>query len=126
MVKRIHTIPTMEIFLSMISLWWALVLFFSGNTFERLPRTYSFFNLVADERAWATVFFIAALIKILGIILRKTLLRKVGLLLSAGIYAMIAGSYFLGVGWFSIGFGTFGVVTVMAIWGIREVEQRDA
>lgn len=118
-------IPIIEIILSMISAWWAMVLFNSPTMFSKLPKTYEFFSAFADEYQWAILFSTGAIVKILGIILQIKWLRKIGLLLSAFIYAMIAAGYYLGTGWFNIGFGTFAAISIMALWGMREVHMRN-
>jgi hypothetical protein len=118
-------IPIIEVILSIVSAWWAIVLFNSPDLFERMPTTYSFFSSIANEIQWAVLFFTAALVKIFGILLKRELIRKIGLFMSAVIYGLIAAAYFIGTGWFSIGFGTFAAISVMAFWGIREVKMRN-
>lgn len=118
-------IPIIEVILSIISTWWAVVLFNQPDQFERLPTTYQFFSSVANEWQWGIVFIVAASVKIFGILLKNELLRKIGLFMSAMIYGLIAAAYYLGSGWFSIGFGTFAALSIMAFWGIREVRIRN-
>lgn len=118
-------IPIIEVILSIISTWWAVVLFNQPDQFERLPTTYQFFSSVANEWQWGIVFLVAASVKIFGILLKNELLRKIGLFMSAMIYGLIAAAYYLGSGWFSIGFGTFAALSIMAFWGIREVRIRN-
>lgn len=102
-----------------------MVLFNQPDQFERLPTTYQFFSSVANEWQWGIVFIVAASVKIFGILLKNELLRKIGLFMSAMIYGLIAAAYYLGSGWFSIGFGTFAALSIMAFWGIREVRIRN-
>lgn len=118
-------IPIIEVILSVISSWWAIVLLNTPDMFERSPNIYEFFNNVAEEHKWGILFLAAALVKVIGILIRNSWLRKTGLLLSALIYSLIAASYYLGTGWFSIGFGTFSAIAIMAFWGIREVDMRN-
>ncbi|POD46296.1 hypothetical protein BKM15_25995 [Pseudomonas syringae pv. syringae] len=118
-------IPIIEVILSIISSWWAVVLFNSPEMFEKLPKTYEFFEAVGPEHRWAIMFSVAAFIKILGITLKCPLLRKIGLVSSAIIYGLLAAGYYLGAGWFSIGFGTFAAMSLMAFWGVREVGERN-
>ncbi|MGE7880167.1 hypothetical protein [Peribacillus muralis] len=118
-------IPIIEVILSMISSWWAVVLFNSPNLFNRIPDTYEFFGNIAEEYHWGMLFMTAAIVKIMGIVLRSRWMRKLGLFLSALVYSFIAAAYFLGTGWFSVGFGTFSAISIMALWGIREVEIRN-
>jgi hypothetical protein len=118
-------IPIIEFILSLISSWWAIVLFKTPDMFENIPQIYGFFDRFADEHYWAAIFLLAATVKILGIIVSNNSIRKIGLIMSAVLYGFIAYSYYIGNGWLSIGFGTFFALSVMALWGIREVEIRN-
>lgn len=118
-------IPIIEVILSFISTWWAIVLFNQPDLFEKLPKTYYFFSSIAPEYQWALLFLTAALVKVFGILLKNETLRKIGLFMSAIIYGLIAAAYYLGVGWFNVGFGTFAAMSIMAFWGIREVKIRN-
>lgn len=60
-------IPIIEVILSAISSWWAIVLFNSPDLFVRLPETYEFFSNATVEYQWAILFFSAALVKIMRI-----------------------------------------------------------
>lgn len=124
--QKMFIIPIVEVVLSLISLWWGVVLFNSSGLFNELPEIYRFFGEVAQERVWAFVFLFAALVKIVGIIVRNSKLRKFGLFMSAVIYGIISSGYYLGLGFYSIGFGVFGLLSFMALWGIREVGKRNA
>lgn len=123
--QRMFFIPIVEVVISLISLWWGIVLFNSPDMFKELPSIYRFFGEVGQEYMWASVFFFAAFVKILGIILKNTKLRKAGLFMSAVIYGIISSGYYLGLGFFSIGFGVFFLISFMALWGIREVGTRN-
>lgn len=123
--QRMFIIPIVEVVLSLISLWWAIVLFNNPDMFNDLPAIYRFFGDIGQEHIWACVFLFAALVKIFGIIFRKAKLRKFGLFMSAVIYGIISAGYYLGTGFFSIGFGVFFLMSFMALWGIREVGTRN-
>ncbi|MCM3598728.1 hypothetical protein M4D55_23495 [Metabacillus idriensis] len=123
--QRMFIIPIVEVVLSLISSWWAIVLFNSPHMFNNLPAIYRFFGDIGQEYLWGCVFLFAALVKILGIIFRKTMLRKFGLFMSAVIYGIISAGYYLGLGFYSIGFGVFFLISFMALWGIREVGTRN-
>ena len=114
-------IPIIDFILSIISSWWAIVLL-NTDLFSRQPETYSFFGNIATEDQWAILFIVAAAVKIIGIVINNSLLRKLGLVMSAFIYGLIAYAYMIGIGWFSVGFGTFFAMSIMALWGIREVK----
>lgn len=123
---KMFIIPIVEVVLSLISLWWGVVLFNNPNLFNDLPEVYRFFGRVTTEYNWGFVFLFSAFVKIIGIILRNAKLRKFGLLMSAIIYGIISSGYYLGSGFYSIGFGVFGLISFMALWGIREVKTRNA
>lgn len=114
-------IPIIDFILSVISSWWAIVLL-NTDMFSRQPDTYGFFENIATENQWAILFIVAAAVKIIGIVINNSLLRKTGLIMSAFIYGLIAYAYMIGIGWFSVGFGTFFAMSIMALWGIREVK----
>lgn len=119
-------IRIIELTLSIISSWWAIVLFKVPQMFDRQPATYQFFKDIASESQWAIVFMLAALVKIVGMIINVKSMRRVGLIMSVMIYLFIACSYFFGIGWLSIGFGTFLALSFMALWGALKVGDKDA
>ncbi|PAF19763.1 hypothetical protein [Terribacillus saccharophilus] len=118
-------IPIIEVVLTIISSWWAVVMFNTPNLFETSPNIYDFFSHFGNEKQLGVVFVVGAGVKIIGLAARKVILRKAGLLISAFIYSMISVAYFMGSGWFSIGFGTFIAIALLALWGIREVDSRN-
>lgn len=120
--KKHEPIPIIEVGFSILSTCLAITLFGSSNMFDRLPKTYEFFKAFAPENAWAVIFLLAAITKLLGLATRKRIIRKIGLIASTGIYGLIASAYFLGSGWFSIGFFTFAVLSFMALFAVREVD----
>lgn len=122
MSKRMpESIHLIEIGFSILSTCLAIVLIGSPNMFDRLPDTYEFFKAFASEQVWAYLFLTAAATKLLGIFTKNHKIRKVGLLGSTLIYGLIASAYFLGAGWFSIGFFTYAVLSFMALFAVREV-----
>lgn len=112
--------------MSIISLWWAFVCFANNKLFDNFPGLFRIFSAIADERAWGFVFVSAASIKVLGILLRKKWIRKLGLTMSMLLYGIISSSFFLSESPLSISAGTYFAMTVLAIWGIREVKFSDA
>lgn len=118
-------IPIIEVVLTIISSWWAAVMFNTPDLFEKSPNIYEFFTHFGNEKQLGVVFIVGAGVKIIGLAARKAILRKAGLLISAFIYSMISVAYFMGSGWFSIGFGTFIAIALLALWGIREVDSRN-
>ena len=121
--RRFEDVPIIEIILSLISTWWAIVFFNSPDIFTLRPKTYEGFAEIAPEYVWMATFIVAATIKIIGIFAKLNFLRKFGLTLSAIIYAFIAYCYLASLGFLNTGFGTFASLSLMALWGIREVER---
>ena len=121
--RRFKDVPIIEIILSLISTWWAIVFINSPDIFELRPNTFAGFADIAPEYMWSIVFIVAAAVKIIGIFAKLNFLRKFGLTLSTIIYALIAYCYFDSLGFLSTGFGTFAALSLMALWGIREVER---
>lgn len=120
--KRQVPVPIIEVGFSILSISLSLILFGSPEMFDSLPQTYEFFREIASESLWATVFLLAALTKILGLVTKRNGIRRVGLLASTVIYGLIASAYFLGAGVFSIGFSTYAVLAFMALFAVREVD----
>lgn len=120
--KKQEPIPVIEVGFSILSLCLAMVLYGKPDMFDRLPDTYEFFKAFAPEYVWATIFLLAAVTKLLGLATEKKNIRKLGLIGSTFIYGLIASAYFLGSGWFNIGFFTYAVLSFMALFAVREVD----
>ena len=121
--NRFKDVPIIEIILSLISAWWAIVFINMPDIFTLRPKTYAGFADIAPEYIWSSVFIVAAAVKIIGIFAKLNFLRKFGLTMSTVIYSLIAYCYFDSLGFLNTGFGTFAALSLMAIWGIREVER---
>ncbi|MGV7002542.1 hypothetical protein ACWA2C_28295 [Priestia megaterium] len=119
-------IPIIELFLSIISLWWAFICFTNNHLFDNLPDLYVIFAEVSQETGWGFVFVTAAAIKIFGILLQKKWMRKLGLTMSAFLYGIISAGFILSGHVLVHSTGTYFALSVLAIWGIREVVERDA
>ncbi|MGH2319406.1 hypothetical protein ACRC6Q_16825 [Planococcus sp. SE5232] len=119
--KKKGPIPIVEVGFSILSLCLAMVLLGKPTMFDRLPGTYEFFKAFAPEYAWAGFFLVMAATKLIGLATKNQLIRKAGLIGSTLIYGLIASAYFLGSGWFSIGFFTYAVLSFMALFAVREV-----
>lgn len=112
--------------MSIVSLWWAFICFSNDKLFDTFPGLFKVFSQIANEDSWGFVFVCAAVIKIVGVAIRKKAVRKIGLTLSALLYGVISSSFFLSESPLSISAGTYFAMTVLAIWGIREVKFSDA
>lgn len=122
----ISRIPIIELFLSIISLWWACICFGNPHLFDNLPEFYVVFAKVSQEVGWGCVFVAAAAIKVLGILLQKSWMRKLGLTMSAFLYGLISAGFILSGHFLVHSTGTYFALSVLAIWGIREVNENDA
>jgi magnesium-transporting ATPase (P-type) len=122
--RKMFRVPAIEVTLSLISCWWAIVLFNSPNMFNNLPDLYLFFGEISQETHWGIIFSIAALLKIFGIVLKRNKLRKIGLGFSFVLYGLISAGFFLATD-IHTGSGTYAALSFMALWGIREVEVRN-
>ncbi|MED4116609.1 hypothetical protein P4661_27615 [Priestia megaterium] len=119
-------IPIIDMFLSIVSLWWAFICFANNKLFDTFPGLFRIFSQIADEKTWGFVFVSAAFIKIVGVAIQKKWVRKLGLTLSMLLYGIISSSFFLSESPLSISAGTYFAMTVLALWGIREVKFSDA
>lgn len=122
----ISRIPIIELFLSIISLWWAFICFTNDHLFDNLPDLYVIFAEVSQEKGWGCIFVTAAAIKIFGVLLQKKWMRKLGLTMSAFLYGIISSGFILSGHVLVHSTGTYFALSVLAIWGIREVMERDA
>lgn len=118
-------IPIAEVFLSGVSVWWAIVLFANANMLNnRLPSYMSEFSVV-QEYIWACVFLTGAGVKIIGLITLSLPARKIGLIISMILYSIITTGYILSDQLFHTGTGVYFLLTVLAWWGFREVKEND-
>lgn len=123
--KKNEPAPILEIGFSILSICLAMVLLGSPQLFDRAPNAYEFFKAIAPEYGWAILFISAAVVKVVGLATKKRIIRRTGLIGSTLIYGLIAAAYYLGSGWFSIGFFTYAVLSFMALSAVREVDVRD-
>ena len=114
-----RNVPIIECFLSIISIWWSIVLF-NTDDFFRVPKAFE--PLAAIDDGWGFIFLTAAFLKIIGIILDKNWLRRVGLTFSVFLYALIASGYTLVGDVINTGTGVYFALAVLALYQIREVK----
>jgi hypothetical protein len=95
-------IPTFEIFITFLSYSLSAALFVNDHLFTNAKGWEAMGN-VAEEWVFALIFFIAATVKVIGILFDIKPLRVVGLFLSfviylsVGVLMLISGSVFLPV-----------------------------
>ena len=117
-------IPIVELFLSIVSLWLAVVMFFNSNIFSTMPKVFRIFSMIMDEKSWGLVFITAALMKIIGVVYMKEWLRKAGLTVSFMIYGSLSAGFLLGGEPIVFSTGTYFAMCVLAMYSIREVRER--
>lgn len=114
-------IPIIEMCLSIVSLWWAFVLFNNNQLFDNLFILFKPFAVVMDEQGWAFVFIVSATTKIFGIMFNRYRLRELGLTLSMVLYGVITSGFILSHEPLSTGTGTYFALCLLALQGLREV-----
>lgn len=115
-----NKIPIIEVFLSLISIWWAIVLFNNDQMLDHVPRQLE--SLAAfQEKFWASFFMVGAFVKLLGIVTEKKILRKIGLIMSAFLYATISAGFILSGHIMQTQTGVYFALSLLAIFGIRGI-----
>ena len=116
-------IPIYEAGLSIVSIWWAIVLYTNSDLFNQIPGFYRIFKkVIPNESGWAIFFLIAAMVKILGIVIENKGIRLIGLYMSVFLYAVISAGYILSKEPLQPGTGIHFVLMIFALWAIREVK----
>ena len=117
-----YRIPYFEALASILSYYLALVCMFNNNIFELLPEIYGQLGKIGSETFFALVFFFAATIKVIGLIMNSHILRKIGLGLSALIYLVITVSYALSSIPLNWGTGIFFLLFAFCILSMFEIK----
>jgi hypothetical protein len=115
-------IPYFEALVSMLSYYLALACMFNNDMFEQLPKLYGTLEKIGDETFFALVFFFAATIKVIGLVINNHTLRKIGLGLSAIIYLVITVSYAMSAIPLNWGTGIFFLLFTFSLLNIFEVK----
>lgn len=116
-------IPIIEAGLSLVSIWWAIIMFTNDNLFDNVPSLFTFFVKISQEKGWGLFFLCAAFIKLLGLVLEHRKLRIIGLYMSAFIYSLISAGYILSQNPMQPGTGIHFVLMIFAFYAIREVKE---
>lgn len=115
-------VPIVEVFLSFVSIWWAVVLFTNKDLLtNRLPDYMQPLSSL-QEIGWGFIFLAAAIVKFTGLITLQVWVRRVGLGMSMTIYSLICAGYILSDRLLHTGTGVYFLLTVLAWWGFREVK----
>lgn len=112
-----------EIVLSYVSLGWAYVLFTSPQLFESSESWNQVQEIMSYEWVVGTVALIAALTKIVGLILGNNRIRWAGLMMSAVFWITIAAGMLIAKGYldFTTGFVVYSGLAVLSLWTSKEV-----
>ena len=114
-------IPYFEALASLLSYYLALVCMFNNNMFEQLPQLYGVLEKIGNETFFALVFFFAATIKVIGLVINNRIVRKIGLGLSALIYLVITVAYAISAIPLNWGTGIFFLLFAFSLLNIFEV-----
>ena len=117
-------IPIYEAGLSIVSIWWAVVLFLNDSLFNQIPGFYLMFSkITAKESGWGIFFLVAAMVKMLGIVIENRSIRLAGLYMSVFLYGVISAGYILSDEPLQPGTGIHFVLMIFALWAVREVRE---
>ncbi|WP_139891108.1 hypothetical protein [Bacillus sp. D12] len=119
MMKR--SIPYFEALVSILSYYLAMVCMFNNDMFQQLPELYGTLSQLGSETLFALIFFSAATIKVIGLVINSYVMRKFGLGLSALIYLIIAVSYATSEMSLNWGAGIFFLLSAFSLLNIFEV-----
>ena len=115
-------IPYFEALVSMLSYYLAIVCMFNNDMFDQLPALYGALGQLGNETFFAMVFFSAATVKVIGMLINCLALRKIGLGLSALIYLVITVSYVMSAVPLNWGTGIFFLLFAFSLLNIFEVK----
>ena len=116
-------VTAVEIVLSYVSLGWAYVLFTSPLLFESSDNWNQVQQIMPYEWLVGSVAFVAAMIKIIGLILKNKRIRWIGLIMSAVFWITIAAGMLIAKGYldFTTGFVVYSGMAILSLWTSKEV-----
>lgn len=117
------TKTVVEIVLSYISIGWAIVLFTSPGLFESSESWNQIQAIAPYEWIVGLVASVCATTKIVGMIIHNRKMRWIGLLMSTGLWALVAAGMLVSKGYidFSTGFIVYSAVAVLSLFTAKEV-----
>lgn len=120
---NMKTMTAVEIVLSYISLGWAYVLFTSPQLFESSENWNQVQEIMPYEWVVGSVALVAALTKIIGLIVKNKRIRWAGLMMSAIFWVTIAAGMLIAKGYldFTTGFIVYSGLAVLSLWTSKEV-----
>lgn len=116
-------VTAVEIVLSYVSLGWAYVLFTSPLLFESSDNWNQVQQIMPYEWLVGSVALIAAVTKIIGLILKNKRIRWIGLIMSAVFWITIAAGMLIAKGYldFTTGFVVYSGMAILSLWTSKEV-----
>lgn len=116
-------VTAVEIVLSYVSLGWAYVLFTSPLLFESSDNWNQVQEIMPYEWLVGSVALVAALTKIIGLILKNKRIRWIGLIMSAIFWITIAAGMLIAKGYldFTTGFVVYSGMAILSLWTSKEV-----
>lgn len=125
--NNVKTMTAVELVLSYISLGWAYVLFTSPQLFESSDNWNQVRQVIEYEWVVGCVAMVAALTKLLGIVLNNIKIRWIGLIMSAIFWIVIAAGMVIAKGYFEFttGFVAYSGLAVLSLWTSKEVTKSD-
>ncbi len=79
-----------------------------------------------NENGWGYIFLIAFIVHVLSLVWEENhWIRKVALLLAAFLFSLISAAFILSQDPFSTGTGIYFAISILALWGLREVKRSD-
>ncbi|WP_210607853.1 hypothetical protein [Priestia flexa] len=114
-----------ELFLVVITSWWLIVLSLNQTLFHDRPELFYTFEKVGNQTQWTSVFLLSLLFHLLGLVWEKSFVHKVALIFSTFLYGTIAAGFILSKQPLSTGVGVYFAISLLALWGLREVKSND-
>lgn len=116
-------VTAVEIVLSYVSLGWAYVLFTSPLLFESSDNWNKVQEIMPYEWLVGSVALVAAMTKIIGLILKNKRIRWIGLIMSAVFWITIAAGMLIAKGYldFTTGFVVYSGMAILSLWTSKEV-----
>lgn len=120
-------VTIVEVIVIYISVGWGLVLITQHGIFAMSENFNKIEMIVRDERILGAVCLLVALVKIVGLIMKKDKIRQIGLLASSVLWVLISASFVVARGSveFNTGFVVYSGIAVMCLWASKEVRGSD-
>lgn len=116
-------VTVVEVVITYINIGWAIVMLTNPLAFTASANFARIESVFSDEWIMGVVCLLLAAVKIIGIALRRRILRWAGLMLSGVFWSFVSASFLFvgGFGAFTTGFIVYSGVAVLSFWTSREV-----